>query len=138
MAAPSTPRPRELLGASGRPLRRPVVYLDWSTLSDAVPTADGLAGRDGAARAELVPLVAEIARRGTLCLSIAHVIEMVAMPSRDAALERARWLDRLEHAWVNIDRAEKDELIHAVRRQLGLTNEPPRLPVHHTMSAAVI
>jgi hypothetical protein len=126
-----------LLGADGAPLRRPIVYLDWSTMSDAVPTPDGLTGRDGAARGELAELVAEISRCGTLCFSIAHLIELVAMRPRDAALVRATWLDRLDHVWVKVSNAEKDELAHAVRVQLGLTKAPPRLPIHHTMTASI-
>jgi hypothetical protein len=60
------------------------------------------------------------------------------MRPREAALAGARWLDQLEHAWVNISDAEKDELIYAVRRQLGLTSTATRVPVHHTMSASII
>jgi hypothetical protein len=132
---PQKPAARDLVDATGTPLRRPVVYLDWSTLSDAFPTADGSAG---AARTELAELVAQIACNGTLCFSIAHLIELIAMRPREAALARARWLDQLEHAWVNISNAEKDELCHAVRWQLGLTSATARVPVHQTMSASII
>ncbi|HZL19148.1 MAG TPA: hypothetical protein VFG23_15535 [Polyangia bacterium] len=138
MKTPQRLTARDFLDATGTPLRRPVVYLDWSTLSDAFPTADGATGHDGAALTELTELVAEIARSGTLCFSIAHLIELIAMRPREAALARAQWLDRLEHAWVNISNAEKSELIDAVRRQLGLTSAAARAPVHHPMSASII
>jgi hypothetical protein len=126
---------RELYGAGGAPLRRPVVYFDWSTLSDAFPGAH--VGADRAARTELAELMARIVNRGTLCFSAVHLIELAAMEPRESALAVARWLDRFEYAWVQMSNAEEDELIQSVRLVLGLTTQPVRLPVHHTMTAAM-
>jgi hypothetical protein len=124
--------PDERLGANGAPLRRPVVYLDWSTLSYAyvdscAPVRNGLA-----------ELVCDVASRGTLCFSIVHLLELIAMPSREEAFARARYLDRLDHSWVKTNDAEREELAQAVRRELGLSSTPSCLPVHGTLSASVI
>jgi len=122
--------PGPLLDAYGKPLRRPVVYLDTSTLGNAYPGAQD-------ADPMLTEVVALAASRGTLCLSIAHVIELAAIPVRDYALGIGRWLDSLDRAWVQVTSAEDAELTHALRAQVGLTADPARLPVHHTITAAL-
>jgi hypothetical protein len=118
------------LGADGRPLRRPIVFLDTSTLCNAFP---GARNPDP----DLTEVVARAASRGTLCFSIAHVIELGALGPKEYALQIARWLDGIEHAWVQVTNAEEEELSHAVRAALGLTTEKPRLPVHFVITAAL-
>jgi hypothetical protein len=118
------------LGADGRPLRRPIVFLDTSTLCNAFP---GAREPDP----ELTAVVELAASRGTLCFSIAHVIELSALNPREHALQFARWLDGLEHSWVQVTNAEEEELSHATLVALGLTTEKPRLPVHAVITAAI-
>jgi hypothetical protein len=122
-----------LLGADGEPLRRPIVYLDWSTLSDAF-----LSQRPGEPpNADLASLVRRLAGRGTLCYSVTHLIELIAMNPRESALSLARSLEQLDHRWFTVTETEEQELVEAVRRQLGVATELPRLPVHLTMMAAM-
>jgi hypothetical protein len=115
-----------VLNAHGRPLRRPIVYLDTSTLGNAFP---GAREPDPA----LTEVVALAASRGTLCFSVAHIIEVTAIQPREHALSMGQWLDSLDRNWVSVTTAADDELTHAVRTELALTTDPPGLPIHHTM-----
>jgi hypothetical protein len=126
------------LDASGRhELRAPIVYLDQSTLVDAFKGKRG-EGVDAPTNAELAAIVEEIASRGTLCLSVVHVIELVPWPTREDALAMAAWLDRLNPHWFQMEGSAEDELANEVRRRLGLrTAAAQRLPIHDAMTAAI-
>lgn len=119
-----------VLDAHGRPLRRPIVYLDTYTLSWAFPSSPV----PDPALTEVAELAAN---RGTLCLSIAHATEIGAIPERDHALAVARWLRGLEHNWIAVTVAEQEELEQALRIELGLTTDPMRFPVHPTITGAL-
>jgi hypothetical protein len=126
-----------LRDSSGRSLRRPVVYLDHSTLVDAFFGKRGERA-DAALNAEIAAVVEDVARRGTLCLSPTHVIELIPFPRRDDALAMAAWLDGLDPAWFQMEGAAEDELTREVMRRVGLKSGPaPGLPVHHAMTAAM-
>lgn len=129
---------RSLLDASGRhDLRSPVVYLDHSSLVDAFEGKQGT-GKNPAINAELAAVVEDVARRGTLCLSVVHVIETVPRSNRDEALAIAKWLDGLNPLWFQMEGSIEDELANEVRRRLGLRTAPVgRLPIHHAMTAAM-
>jgi hypothetical protein len=115
-----------VLDAHGKPLRRPVVYLDTSTLGDAFPGAFEPCP-------ELTEAVTLAASRGILCLSVAQIIEVTALQPLERSLWMGRWLDSLERHWLSVTTAAGDELTYAVSADLGLTNDPPRLPIYHTM-----
>jgi hypothetical protein len=126
-----------LRDSSGRCLRRPVVYLDQSTLVDAFFGRRGERA-DAALNAEIAAIVEDVARRGTLCLSPAHVIELIPWPTRDDALAMGAWLDGLDPAWFQMEGSAEDELTNEVMRRVGLKSAPaPRLPIHHAMTAAM-
>jgi hypothetical protein len=123
-----------LLDAGGKPLRRPVVYLDQSTLVDAFEGKRGATGPNAVSNAELATVVEEAARTGTICISIIHVFELAR---RDHAVAMATWLGGLAPRWFQMDEAANEELANEVRRRLGMKCAPPgRLPIHHAMSAA--
>ena len=117
------------LNVHGRPLRRPIVYLDTSTLGDAFPGA-----RTPNAALAAVELAANV---GTLCLSLPHVTEIAAIPDRNLALWLARWLTGLDHHWIAEKNAEAYELEQALRVELGLSTDPIRLPVDPTLTGAM-
>jgi hypothetical protein len=126
-----------LRDVSGRSLARPVVYLDHSTLVDAFEGARR-EGANATTNVELAAVVEDVARRGTLCLSIVHVIELVQRPRLEEALAMARWLDGLGHLWFQLEGASLAELEGDVRRRLRMRGAPsPCLPIHHTMTAAI-
>jgi hypothetical protein len=106
-----------LRDASGRCLRRPVVYLDQSTLVDAYFGKRGERA-DLALNAELAEIVEDVASRGTLCLSVVHVIELTPWPSREDALAMAAWLDGLNPLWFQMEGATERELANEVKRAL--------------------
>jgi hypothetical protein len=124
--------------ASGRrKLRSPIVYLDQSTLVDAFMGKHGK-GSDTTLNAELASVVEDVATRGTLCLSIVHVLEIVPWPDRDDAFAMAGWLDSLDPLWFQMEGGPEDELANEVMRRLGLRTAPVgRLPIHAAMTAAV-
>lgn len=124
-----------LLDAGGRhELRRPIAYLDHSTLVDAFEGKRGAAGPNVATNAELAAVVEDVARRGTLCLSIIHVFELA--PS-DHAIAMATWLGGLDPLWFQMDEADNEELVDEVKRRLGMKCEPAgRLPIYNAMSGA--
>lgn len=127
-----------LLGANGRPLPGPVVYLDHSTLVDAFDGTRG-EGPDAAINAELAAVVEDVARRGTLCLSFVHLVEL-ANRRFDEAFAMARWLDGLNPMWFQVQGAAEDELAYEVGRRLGLDGLDKvdrRLPIHRAMTAAL-
>jgi hypothetical protein len=128
--------PAVLLDARGDPLRRPVVYLDQSTLSDAFDGTRG-AGSDPATTVELATIVADIARRGTLCVSSVHMIELAQRPRFDEAHALARWLDGLEPMWFQMEGSAEAELEAEVGRRLGLEVPPSRILIHRAASAAM-
>ena len=109
-----------LLDAGAKPLPRPVVYLDHSTLVDAFDGKRG-AGPNAAANAELAEIVDAVARRGTLCLSVIHLFELA--PS-DYAVEMATWLGALPHLWFQMVRLGLEpfgvRLLSASRRRRSL------------------
>ena len=126
--------------ASGRhELRPPIVYLDQSHLSDAFDGKRGI-GSDAAINAELAAVVEEVARRGTLCLSSGHLVELANRPRLDEALAVARWLDGLEPMWFQAQGAAERELADEVERRLGLKGPAavePSLPIHSAITAAM-
>jgi hypothetical protein len=81
---------------------RPSLYPDWSTLVYAFRGT-----RPGEPRdiVELCQLVRYVAEQGNLCLSFAHLLELLR--GRDATERRARaaWLDSLDVVWL-LDRDE--------------------------------
>jgi hypothetical protein len=127
----------ELRDAGGRLLRRPVAYLDQYTLSDAFDGKRG-EGPNAAVHAELAAVVEAVARRGTLCLSFVHLVELANRPRLDEALAVARWLDGLEPLWFQALGAAEAELGAEVARKLRLDDAPPpRLPIFAAMTAAL-
>ena len=128
----------ELRDAGGRCLRRPVVYLDQSLLSDGFDDKRG-SGPNAAADAGLAAVVEDVARRGTLCLSFVHIVELANRPRLDEALAVAGWLDGLEHMWFRASDAAEAELAAEVARKLGLDDAPPpRLPIFPSKTAALL
>lgn len=122
------------VAVSGRRLRRPVVYLDHSTLVDAFDGKYAVAGPNAASNVDLASVVEEAAGKGTLCLSIIHVFELVR---RDHAVAMATWLGGLSPLWFQMDEAANEELANEAMRRLGMKCVPPgRLPIHHAMYAA--
>jgi hypothetical protein len=125
-----------LLDASGRPLPRPVVYLDQYTLSYAYDGSRGI-GDASEANAELADLVVTVARTGTLCVSVMHLAELANRPHADA-LGLAAWLDRLPLVWFRTARVAEAELEAEVRRRLGSGDAAlARLPINQAMTAAL-
>jgi hypothetical protein len=125
-----------LLGANELPIRRPVVYLDQSTLGDAFEGTIGV-GPDLDAKAELAALVSEVASRGTLCVSATHLIELTQWNPFENAFEMAKWLDARGPLWFQMEGATEVELEEEVGRRLGLEGVPPRrLLIHGTLMAA--
>jgi hypothetical protein len=106
------------------------VYLDTSTLGDAFPGAFKPCP-------ELTAAVELAANLGTLCFSAPHIIEVTALQPRERSVATGQWLDSLDPHWLSVTTAADDELTHAVRRELGLTIDPPRLPIHKTMTGGL-
>jgi hypothetical protein len=126
-----------LLDAGGRPLRRPVAYLDEYTLSDAFDGKRGV-GPHVEIHAHLAAVIEDVARKGTLCMSFVHLVELANRPRLEEALAVARWLDGLEPMWFRSNDAAEAELADAVARKLGLDDaHSPRLPIYPAMTAAL-
>src|SRR5205809_624296 len=102
-------------------MKRPIVYLDTSTLVDAFGAVHTGRTVPDPAYVELYVFLGRIATEATLCCSMPHIVEFLQWSPMERAIERAAWLDALKPTWIpGFDRAVVEELEWALRGELGL------------------
>ena len=88
---------------------RPSLYPDWSTLVDAFRAVSGDHPRPGAG--DLAAVVEDAAQRANLCLSFAHLLELLRGGDLGERRARAAWLDALDTVWLkDLDQVQELEL----------------------------
>lgn len=112
---------------------RPSLYPDWSTLVYAFDGRSMVAPKDKQA---LLSLITHVSLDANLCLSFAHLLELLRGTDRAIRSDRAAWLDSLDVVWLrDLDEVNDAELERVLRRSVGLDVEPLELPAVPTFLA---
>jgi len=112
----------------GKPItpKKPLVYLDWSTL---VYAFDGTSDSARDVRRNLSRTVVDISAKANLCLSFTHICELTHNRDAVGRAAMARWLDGLDAVWLRSEsEVEVAELRHALVCAATGTRVPPPVP----------
>jgi hypothetical protein len=119
-------------------VRRPIVYLDSSTLADAFGAVHVRKPKGHDPYEELYVLIGRVSSEASLCYSINHFEELIEWDPFDRVIALAEWIDGLKPLWCrSADRALEGELEWWLRRELGLPRSVEYLPWSHSFTGVI-